>query len=141
MTKLDNLITAFAQNKLILDDYKKLTDKENAEIKSIMLSEKLHTHEVGDYKATVTVSQRDTINEEMLLDIIKHSTGTNSVILSSPDFGIVKVKEYIDFDALEKAIYDGKIPNETIVEMNKARESKEVVTLKVTKLKKKKGEE
>lgn len=138
MTKLDNLITTFAQNKLILDGYKKLTDKENAEIKSIMLSENLHTHEVGDYKATVTVSQRDTINEEMLLDIIKHSTDTNSVILSSPDFGIVKVKEYIDFDALEKAIYDGKIPNETIVEMNKARESKEVVTLKVTKVKKKK---
>jgi len=141
MTNLDNLILTFAKDKATLDSYKKITDKENAEIKAIMLSEKIPSKEVGEYKATCTVSNRETINEEVLLDIIKHAVGTNSVMLSSPDFGIIKLKEYIDFDALEKAIYDGKIPDETVLEMDKAKESKEVVTLKVTKLKKKKGEE
>ena len=50
--------------------------------------------------------------------------------------GIIKTKEYVDFDALEKAIYNGLLPGETLLEMDKAREVKEVVTLRVTKIKK-----
>lgn len=130
-TKLDELIQSYAENKSEMDFYKKVTDRENAQIKSIMLDEKMDSREVGDYKATCSVSQRESMNEGMLLEIAH--------LFGIPE--IVKTKEYIDFDALEKAIYDGKISDEILLEMDKAKEVKEVVTLRVTKIKKKKEED
>ena len=88
-------------------------------------------YEVGDYRASYNISTRETMNEEMLLQILGGG---------AREMGIIKTKEYVDFDALEKAIYDGLISNETIVEMDKAKEVKEVVTLRVTKVKKKEEE-
>ncbi|MBO6273377.1 hypothetical protein J6O48_11445 [bacterium] len=129
--KLDTLIPQYAQNKLELDSYKKICDKENAQIKSIMAELSDNTYEAGGYRATYSVSTRETMNEEKLLEILGDS---------ARDMGIIKTKEYVDFDALEKAIYDGKISDNTLLEMDKAKESKEVVTLRVTKIKKKKEE-
>ena len=123
---LDELIPQYALNKTELDSYKKLCDRDNAKIKSIMLEADEKEHTAGDYVAKVTVSERESMNEEMLLEIA-HTSGI-------PE--IVKTKEYIDFDALEDAIYNGRIPQEVLLEMNKAREVKEVVTLKVSKKKK-----
>lgn len=131
LTDLDKLIPQYIQNKSDMESYKKICDKENAQIKSIMKSFTVTNYEVGKYKATYSISKRETMNEEMLLQIA-HSFGI-------PE--IVKTKEYIDFDALEKAIYDGKISNDILLEMNKAKEVKEVVTLRVTKKKEGKNDE
>ena len=129
--RLDALIPQYAANKAELDDYKKICDKENAIIKSIMADMDEPTYEAGGYKATYSVSERTSMNEEMLLEIA-HNYGIPNII---------KTKEYIDFDALENAIYKGDIPKEALLEMDKAKEVKEVVTLRVTKIKKKKEEE
>lgn len=128
---LDSLIPQYAANKAEMDDYKKICDKENAQIKSVMSQLDLSSHEVGGYRATYSVSTRETMNEEMLLEIA-HRYGI-------PE--IVKTKEYIDFDALENAIYNDKISQDILLEMNKAREVKEVVTLRVSKIKKVKNAE
>lgn len=130
MGKLEKLIPQYAQDKLLLDTYKKTCDAENAEIKQLMLEENKSTFEADGYIATRTVSTRETINEEMLLQIA-HYYGISE---------IVKTKEYIDFEALEDAIYNGKISKDILIEISKAKESKEVVTLRVTKIKAKKGE-
>lgn len=122
---LEELIPRYALNKAELDAYKKLCDTDNAKIKDIMLQSQEKKHEAGDYVATVTVSERETMNEEMLLEIAHHC--------GIPE--IVKTKEYIDFDALEDAIYNGRIPQDILLQMNKARQVKEVVTLKVSKKK------
>ena len=127
---LDKLIPQYAQNKSEMESYRKICDRENAEIKKIMLDKKLPEHIIGNYKATCTVSQRENMNEDILLEIFR----THDIT------GIIKTKEYVDFDALEKAIYDGKISEDVLLEMNKAKETKEVVILKVTKLKKKEEE-
>lgn len=124
---LDELIPQYAQNKAEMDSYKKICDSENAQIKALMADLDDPVYEAGGYKATYSVQERESMNEDILLDIAHH-------------FGlseIVKTKEYIDFDALEKAIYDGKISDDILLEMNKAKEVKEVVTLRVTKIKKK----
>ena len=92
--ELDSLIQQYAMNKTEFDSYKKICDKENAEIKAIMLDGKIDSRISGDYKAT--------------------------------------------FDALEKAIYDGKLTQDQLLELDRAKEVKEVVTLRVTKIKKKK---
>lgn len=128
LNDLDTLIPQYAENKAELDSYKKICDKENAEIKAVMADFALQHYEAGGYKATYSVSERESMNEEMLLEIA-HNRGI-------PE--IVKTKEYIDFDALEDAIYNGRISQEVLLEMNKAREVKEVVTLRVSKVKEKK---
>lgn len=125
MKRLDELIPQYASNKNEMDAYKKLCDKENAEIKSIMKDLALQKYEAGEYKATYTISKRETMDEEILLEIA-HQFGI-------PE--IVKTKEYIDFDALENAIYNGKISPEILTEMDRARSVKEVVTLRVSKKK------
>lgn len=122
---LDTLIPQYAANKSEMDDYKKICDKENAEIKAIMKDFALQKYEAGGYKATCVVSQRENMNEERLLEIAKE--------FGIPD--IIKVKEYVDFDALEKAIYNGIIPQDMLLAMDKAKEVKYVTTLKVSKIK------
>ena len=130
VSELDKLIPQYAMNKTEADAYKKLCDKENAQIKALMADLDNPVYEAGGYKATYSVSTRESMNEEMLLEIA-HQHGI-------PE--IVKTKEYIDFDALENAIYNGKISQDILLEMDKAKEVKEVVTLRVTKTKEKKND-
>lgn len=127
---LDELIPQYAANKAEADSYKKICEKENAKIKAIMKDFVVTEYVAGEYKATYSVSTRETLNEDKLLEIAHH--------FGIPE--IVKTKEYIDFDALEKAIYDGKISDDILLEMDKAKEVKEVVTLRVTKKKKEEEE-
>ena len=130
LNDLDTLIPRYAENKTVLEYYKEICDKENAEIKAIMKDFAVQHYEAKDYKASYSVSTRETMKEDVLLEIAHH--------YGIPE--IVKTKEYIDFDALEKAIYNGAISNEILLEIDKAKEVKEVVTLRVTKLKKKEKE-
>ena len=130
MSDLDTLIPQYAANKSELDGYKKICDRENAEIKAIMKDLVLSHYDAGGYRASYSVSERESMNEEMLLDIAHR--------LGIPE--IVKTKEYIDFDALEDAIYNNRISQEVLLEMDKAKEIKKVVTLRVTRIKEKKEE-
>lgn len=125
LSDLDTLIPRYAQNKSEMESYKKICDKENAQIKAVMKSFVVPNYETGGYKASYIVSKRETMNEEMLLGIA-HQHGIQE---------IVKTKEYIDYDALEHAIYNGQISDEVLMEMDKAKEVKEVVTLRVSKVK------
>lgn len=131
LNDLDELIPRYASNKAELDSYKKICEQENAQIKAIMKDFAVQRKEAGSYVATYSVSRRESFDEDKLLQIAHH-------------YGIreiVKTREYIDFDALEKAIYDGKISTDVLLEMDSAKETKEVVTLKVTKKKEKKSNE
>ena len=121
--KLDRLIPQYAANKSELDSYKKICDRENIQIKRLMQEEGVTERTAGGFVAKCTVSQRETMNESMLLDIL-HQFGIEVVI---------KKKEYVDFDMLEKLIYEGSISPEILEQFNKARETKQVVTLRVTK--------
>ena len=138
LNDLDKLIPQYAANKSELDGYKKICDKENAQIKEIMKSFVVTNYEAGDYKANYSVSKRETMNEDILISLFTSVPGFVSV---SENYGIVKNKPYIDFDALEKAIYDDKLTQDQLMELNKAKETKEVVTLRVTKVKKKEDED
>ena len=123
---LDTLIPQYAENKAILDDYKKICDTENKQIKDIMDE---GSYEAGGYKATKSVQVRESMNEDKLLDVMKQHYAIHQ------KFGIIKTKEYIDMDALESAIYKGQIDKDTLLEIDKCRESKEVVTLRISKVK------
>lgn len=121
---LDNLIPQYAENKSILDDYKKICDKENKQIKELMTDD---TYEAGGYKATKSVQVRESMNEDKLLELL--------IDKGYKDTKVIKQKYYVDMDALESAIYSGQIPKEDLLAIDKCRESKEVVTLRISKVK------
>ena len=123
---LDTLIPQYAENKSLLDDYKKICENENKQIKEMMDE---GSYEAGGYKATKSISTRETMNEDKLLEVMKQHYAIHQ------KFGIIKTKEYIDMDALESAIYKGQIDKDTLLEIDKCRESKEVVTLRISKVK------
>lgn len=124
--KLSQLLPVYEANKSKMDSYKKLVDKDNKEIKSIMLGAGLREFVVDDIKANCLVSEREDFIEEALIAKLKE--------MKVP--GIVKKKEYVDMDALENAIYNGKIDAAALAD---CQTKKEVVTLRVTKLKRKEG--
>lgn len=127
---LDTLIPQYAENKSLLDDYKKICDEENKQIKDMMEE---GSYEAGGWKATKSVTTRDSMNEDKLLDVLKKAGFTQT--------SIIKTKEYVDMDELESAIYNGLIEKDILLEIDKCRESKEVVTLRISKVKEKKNGE
>ena len=127
LEKLKELVPEFGESKNLSDMYKKQSEACGNEIKKIMGDLVISHFTAGGYKVTRSVSNRETLNEDLLLEILKQS--------KCPD-NIIKLKEYVDMDALERAIYNSEIPQDTLLAMEKARESKQVVTLRLSKSKK-----
>ena len=126
---LDTLIPQYAENKQMLDDYKKICDDENKQIKDLMDE---GSYEASGWKATKSIQTRESMNEDKLLAVLKKA-GFNQT-------SIIKTKEYVDMNELESAIYNGLIEKDVLMEIDKCRESKEVVTLRISKVKEKKNE-
>ena len=130
INNLDTLIPAYAENKAMLDDYKKICDKENKQIKELMDE---GSYEAGGYKATKSVQVRESMNEDKLLEILKDLDDNYDIDCYGTN--LIKTKEYVDMDVLESLIYKGKLSNEVLMDIDKCRESKEVVTLRISKVK------
>lgn len=130
---LDELIPEYATNKSSMDKFKKLCDESNKEIKRIMAGISCTQYSVGDWVAKYTIQKRETLNEEKLLNLFQQNEGAIPA-------SIIKVKPYIDMDALEDAIYKEQIPQELLLKMADCKEVKEVETLRITKAKKKEEE-
>lgn len=140
---LDTLIPRYAENKSLQDDYKKICDEENKQIKELMTEQGLDKYETGGYKVSKSVQNRDNLNEDKVLanlDADMRETFEQA--------GIIKIKEYIDTDNLESLIYsltnkdDDKSvqTRDNLVELlDRCTDRKEVVTLRVTKVKEKKN--
>ena len=125
--ELQKLIPQYAENKTELDSYKKICDGENARIKELMAVEDLTEMPTELYVAKRTISYRESFNEGALIALLKEKLGE--------DTPIIKTREYVDMDVLEKSIYNGEIGTDLLLEMDKCKTKTEVVTLKVTKKK------
>lgn len=120
--RLSKIVPRYYSQKSEMDAIKKVVDKENAEIKSLMKESSLTEFEIDDIRATYSISERQDFMEEALIEKIK----------ALKVKGIIKKKEYVDMDALENAIYHEKID---AAELAPCKTVKEVVTLRVTKIK------
>ena len=119
-----------------IDKYKELKDKENAfkkqaldlgnNIKSYMGEHGMRSANSEKYTATLSCTKKESLNEELAIEIIKENLG--GALLSS----VIKRKEYIDEDALEKLVYNGDFD---ITKLAKAKMVKETYTLRVNKKK------
>ncbi len=121
--RLTELLPIYHAQKSEMDSIKKVIDKENIEIKTLMRESNLSEFVAGDIKATCSVSERQDFIEEALIEKLKDMKVR----------GIIKKKEYVDMDALENAIYNGKVDAAALASCQTI---KEVVTLRVSKVKK-----
>ena len=138
LAKLEGLIPLYAKDKEAFDYNKKLCDSENAQIKKLMTELDLDTYMTEEYKVTKSIQVRQKLNEDILLDMFLTIPAFRKI---ADDYKILQTKSYVDMDVLEKAIYDGGFSNEQLLELNKAMESKEIVSLRISKAKKQEDED
>ena len=133
LEKLNELVPHYGEVKSSMDRFKKLCDADNKEIKMIMTDLALQHFTAGGYKVVRSVQERETMDEELLLELLRDIP---EVRINN----IIKTKEYVDFDALESAIYNDKLPKSVLLEIDKARVITPVTSLRVSKIKQKGGE-
>ena len=119
-----------------IDKYKELKDKENAfkkqaldlgnNIKGYMYENDMTSANSEKYTATLSCTKKESLNEDLAIEIIKENLG--GALLSS----VIKQKEYIDEDALEKLVYNGDFD---VNKLAKAKMVEETYTLRVGKKK------
>ncbi len=117
---LEDLIVSYYDNKKSCDNYKKICDGQNKEIKSIMGVDK---HEFGDYKASVSETHKVKFDENQMMCILKANNITS----------VIKTREYIDLDALEDLMYHGEIPANVTKLLGECKHEEITQTLRVTK--------
>lgn len=120
----------------IIDEYKESKDKENAlkkvnnalseNIRGYMYGHDMSSADSGKYTATLKRTDKESLNEDLAIEIIKENL--SGALLSS----VIKQKEYIDEDALEKLVYNGDFD---INKLAKAKITKSSYTLRVTRRK------
>lgn len=128
---LDELIPVYVENKADLDRIEKICKSQNAEIKKQLEDLGEDEYTAGGYVVKRTVSERESMNEERLLEMMKKHNVPN----------VIKTREYVDMDALENYLYNNELSDEMAADLNSCREIKEVVQLRISKEKKKKKKE
>ena len=118
----------------MIDTYKALKDKENAlkkannemneNIKTYMQEHDMTSANSENWTATLSCTKKESLNEDLAIEIIKENLG--GALLSS----VIKQKEYIDEDALEKLVYNGDFD---ISKLEKAKITKVTTTLRIKK--------
>lgn len=123
--QLAKVVPVYALNKGEMDSYKKLCDTDNALIKQLMAEGKLTEFTAGGYTATISVAEKESFDETLLIATLKELKAK----------GIIKKREYVDMDALENAIYHGKLDAAALAP---CQVKSETITLRVKAVKAKK---
>lgn len=131
-TSLQDLVVKYGEDNTRFNALKKTVEDEKSQLKTIMMQELEEDAEgkrisqSGGFQVTLAMQDRSTMNEDRLIQWLKDNKFNK---------GIVKKKEYVDTDALEKAIYNGDIPVDKVAEMDMCKDEKLVSVLTVKKVK------
>ena len=122
--ELYDLVTDYIDNKALEAKYKSLASSDNTKIKQIMTSKNLTSFSCNS--GTVTLSERksESFNEDELIEFL---------MSKGHDGDIVKTKRYVDYDALESAIYHEKLSKDDVKELDKYKEIKVTQVLNIKK--------
>ena len=134
---LDELVEKFANWDSEIKRLTKDADAYKEQIKKMMLERHCDSYTAGGYVVSCIVSERTSLNQEKMLDILKKDWASRSNGFPCP---YVKTVEVLDMDALEAALYSQDIPKSVVKELDSCREVKKVTTLKCSREKEKKDE-
>ena len=132
MQSLDDLVSDYGHVDSQIKSLKKIADEEKEEIKSILVERGETTWTAGGYTVQKVVSERESLNEEKLMPILKQYWASAHGSMECP---FIKTREYVDMDRLEEAIYQKELTPSVLAEMDKCREVTTVVSLKCKKTK------
>ena len=123
---LSKAIDLYKENKDLENKLKKSNTEAGNLIKQYFNEKGITSASSEKYTATVTTTTKSTLNEELAIEIIKENLG--GALLRS----VIKKKEYIDEDALEKLVYNGDFD---ITKLEKAKIDTTTQTLRIAKKK------
>lgn len=129
---LEELIPAYGEQNAQCNALKKTVADLNGKLKTAIHDAKRENKDivVDGWKCNLSVTDDVKVNEERMIEVAKQYK-----------IPIVKKKEYIDFEELEKLIYAGKLSENVILEIDKCNEKTVKETLRCTKLKEAKNGE
>ena len=128
-TEMDALVARYGRVDADIKALKKSNDADKELIKDYLAQQTESKWTAGGYTVQRVVSNSETMNEDKLLALMqKHR-------IDAELNGILKVREYVDTDALETAIYQGKLSQDILTEMKECHETKTTVSLRCTKAK------
>lgn len=121
---LNELIPQYGEQNAQCNALKKVVTDLNSKIKqAIHESKKENTDIVVDgWRCSLSVTDSSEFNEDRLIEFCKQN-----------NIDVVRTKEYIDGNELERLIYNGAISKELMLEMDKCKDSKTRETLRCTK--------
>ena len=131
MNNINEMIDSYGEQKKIFDPMKKSIENQSNTIKAIMQENNTNYIETENFKATVTERITEGFDEDKLISVIS-SIDPNSKL------DILKVKQYVDMDALEDAIYRGAITDENLLKIGECKTTKTSYALTVKPIKKEK---
>ena len=123
---LSKEIDSYKENKDLENKLKKSNTEAGNRIKAYFNEKGITNASSEKYTATVSTTTKSTLNEDLAIEIIKENLG--GALLKS----VIKQKEYIDEDALEKLVYNG---DSDITKLEKAKIDTTTQTLRITKKK------
>ena len=123
---LAELIPLYGEQNTQCNALKKVVADLNSKIKTaIHAVQKENTDiEIDGWKCSLSVTEESSFNEDRLIEFCKQNK-----------IKVVKTKEYVDEEELERLIYNGKISKELLIEMDKCKDTKTKETLRCTKTK------
>ena len=99
--KISDIIDKYKRDKDMENHLKNLNTQNGKKIKDYFDKHGISSFDTDKYTATVSTSESESLNDDLAIEIIKEHLG--GALLAS----VVKQKEYIDEDALEKLVYNG----------------------------------
>lgn len=96
-----SIIDSYGKNKDEEKCLKKYIDKESKQIKEYFSKNNLECFESEKYTATVSNTTKTSLNDDLAIEILKVNLKPEELKT------VIKTKEYIDEDALEKLSYNG----------------------------------
>lgn len=122
--KLKHLVKDYLVNKEREKEFKDAASIQNTQIKVIMSELNIKEFETDNGKVVLSDRKTEDFNEEKLIKFLKERGIENDII---------KTKEYIDFDALESAIYHDKISGDNLKDMDSCKDVKITQVLRINK--------
>lgn len=120
--ELKNLVDSYGESKKEENAIVKRNKERNEQIKQLFLNNDISSFETDSFIATVSETEKQSLNNELALGILKKE-------LPFPELtSVVKTKEYIDEDALEKLVFNGQFD---ISKLEKAVDKKIVSALRI----------
>lgn len=131
---LDELVDSFSRHDREIKAIKKVYEEEKGQLKQYFAKTDDSEYSYGGYTVKYSTYETEKVNEEIMLGILKEYWNSTGSTESCP---FIKTKEYVDTDELERWLYAEKIPQDIVIDLNKAITTTTVEKITCTKTKSK----